>query len=191
MKITGPIENGAKTYNPQILFHGHRKKTIWLLTADRQKALIYNIDKKTETAFYRKKTASIDRDIRKIHEIELVAHAETEINPVSAGGQKTRNRVKAAAGGVPFASDPRDRENHQDDRIFIRDLSEWLDGAEKAGAFDSLIIAAAPRTQGDLRQILPPNVQNRILLTISKDLTTMTPADIGKYLETEIDLPLP
>jgi protein required for attachment to host cells len=191
MKIIDSAEDGFHiSHDPQILFHGRRKQTTWLLTADRQKASIFHIGKNNGIKTYRKKTRSLDGVSEANTDLELVARAEAEIIPFAAGAQKNRGRVHAALGDAPYASDPRDRENHHDDKIFIRDLAEWLDQAAKAQSFDRLIIAAAPRTQGDLRQFLTPHVQNLVLLTLPKDLTTMPPAEIGRYLETEIDFPL-
>lgn len=191
MRITGVAENGFHILNTeQLLFHGHRKRKMWLLTADRQRAVVYNIKKTISAKNYRKKTRSLGIDSQNVQDLELVANAEAECTPVAAGVQKNRNRTMASSGSVPFASNPRDRENHQDDKIFIRDLAEWLDQAEKAQAFDQLIVAAAPRTQGDLREILTPNVQKRVLVMVPKELTTMTATDIARFLKTEINLPL-
>jgi protein required for attachment to host cells len=175
----------------QALYHGRRKQTVWLVTANRQKASVYQLNQTTSRKTYRKKTRSLDLHNEVIQGLELVASAQAEITPLAAGAQKNKGRLSTAGNGdVYYGSNPRDRENHHDDKIFIRDLVLWLDEAEKAQAFDKLIIAATPRTQGDLHGFLTENVQNCLLTTLSKDLTTMTLAEIQRYLDVDKNIPL-
>lgn len=191
MKITGTAEQGFQSLNAdQPLFHGQRAQKIWLVVANSEKASIYNISKTAARKPYRKKTRGLDLDSEIVPDLELIANAVSDITPFAAGAQKNTSHIAAADGSVHYASDPRDRENHQDEKIFIKDLAAWLDRAEKERAFDKLIVAAAPRTQGNLREFMTANVKKRILSSLSKDLTAMAPAQMEHYLKTDFDLPL-
>ena len=54
---------------------------------------------------------------------------------------------------------------------FARELADWLKAAHQAKAYERLILVAPPRTLGDLRQHLDPQVAKQVTAEIDKDLT--------------------
>lgn len=69
---------------------------------------------------------------------------------------------------------------------FARDLAEHLSQAVNRHAFDRLIVIAAPRTLGDLRDLLPAAVRERVVAEIDKDLTWMPLADLEKHIDPKL-----
>ncbi len=65
---------------------------------------------------------------------------------------------------------------------FARELAERLEEAAHGGRFDRLILVAAPKTLGDLRELLPGVVKARVVAEIDKDLTHVPARDLPRHL---------
>ncbi|MEZ5840617.1 MAG: host attachment protein [Hyphomicrobiales bacterium] len=76
------------------------------------------------------------------------------------------------------AVDPRDAVEKE----FLEELVMRLDDAAKAGAYDRLVLAAAPRALGELRGMLPATVADRLAGEIAKDLTRLPTAELAGHL---------
>ncbi|MBM5811196.1 MAG: host attachment protein [Gammaproteobacteria bacterium] len=57
-----------------------------------------------------------------------------------------------------------------------------MPAAARAGAVDRLILVAAPAVLGELRQALPPALQQRVVAELRKDLVRATPAELRRQL---------
>ncbi|MCC2111251.1 MAG: host attachment protein [Hyphomicrobiales bacterium] len=68
------------------------------------------------------------------------------------------------------------------ERQFLGELAETLQSAASAGEFDRLVLAAAPRALGELREMMPRAVADRISAEIAKDLTKLPSGDLPKHL---------
>jgi protein required for attachment to host cells len=66
---------------------------------------------------------------------------------------------------------------------FARDLSEHLEKAANKGGFDHLVVVAAPKILGDLRNLLPKTVHGKIVAEVDKDLTKIPTRDLGAHLD--------
>lgn len=66
---------------------------------------------------------------------------------------------------------------------FVIGLADMLDEKLRGGAFDQLIVAAAPRAMGDLRKALTPKLRAKITAELPKDLTQIPNSDMAKHLE--------
>ena len=66
---------------------------------------------------------------------------------------------------------------------FARDLSDHLEKAANEHRFDRLILVAAPKALGDLRELLPKTVHGKIVAEIDKDLTNVPTRELGKHLD--------
>ncbi len=75
-------------------------------------------------------------------------------------------------------TDPRDVLERQ----FLGELADMLQSAANAGEYDRLVLAAAPRALGELRDRMPRAVADRISAEISKDLTKLPSGDLPKHL---------
>ena len=69
------------------------------------------------------------------------------------------------------------------ERQFVERLAEMLEQQRRAGAFDRLVIAAAPTALGDLRPALSEEVKGMILAELPKDLTNVPTAKLAEHLE--------
>jgi protein required for attachment to host cells len=101
--------------------------------------------------------------------------------PVAQGGS-----MHAQGGGAQFAPSrgsmgETDYHQQEEDR-FAADIGAMLKRRALANEFESLIIAAPPKTLGELRKHYHVEVQNRLAGEISKDLTGHPIPDIEKAL---------
>ena len=80
---------------------------------------------------------------------------------------------------MEYSSDSR----REDDRAFAKKLASVLEEAQRRNEYDRLVLAAAPRTLGDLRAILPDQVKAVVCAEIDKDLTQIPNSDLPKHLE--------
>jgi len=96
-----------------------------------------------------------------------------------------RLRMREAIGGPPgrsFASVGRRRSAmearsdpvREDEREFAAMLAKVLDDQLKAGGYDRVVIAAAPRMLGEIRRAVSGDVAERVLAELPKDLTKQT-----------------
>lgn len=60
--------------------------------------------------------------------------------------------------------------HEQEEANFLKRVTERVIEAEKQRAFDHLVIAAPPRALGEIRELLPKAVNDRIRAETSKDL---------------------
>lgn len=63
------------------------------------------------------------------------------------------------------------RGSFHDDMNFIHGVAGLLDQAVREDAFDRMILVAAPRILGDLRNVLSKSVHIRVMAEVSKELT--------------------
>ncbi|ODT69640.1 MAG: hypothetical protein ABS75_16315 [Pelagibacterium sp. SCN 63-23] len=66
---------------------------------------------------------------------------------------------------------------------FVRNVAAALDEKVKAGAFDRLVIAAAPIALGNLRKALSPHVKKTVVAELDKDLTNLPTPQLDKHLD--------
>ncbi len=92
-------------------------------------------------------------------------------------------RTFDSAGEGRHAMEPRTDPHQHDEREFIRDVVDRLNGFAQRGAFERLVLVAAPRALGDMRQLMPKPLSARVVGTVAKDLTKAEPADIETHLE--------
>ena len=165
MKITGSVAEGFNAIpRPKDVYRGKRIPLIWIVLANSQKALIYQQHK---------------------NRLDLIAEVEPDKESIPTEAQKTTGHISASQGSVYYTSDPMDRENHHDDKAFIKSLSEWLKKADQQDAFDKLIVAAAPRTLGDFRDSLSDEVTGKIMAELNKDLINMPKDEFERYLASQ------
>ncbi len=82
----------------------------------------------------------------------------------SIGSQGARN-----SGGVEYSSDP----VAVRERRFVESVAEALEKQLQQGAFERLIVAAAPTALGDLRPAFSKTLRETIVAELPKDLTNI------------------
>lgn len=87
------------------------------------------------------------------------------------------NSVGAGRAAMEPPTDPVDKREAD----FVGMLADVLDRKNRDGAFDRLIIAAAPQALGDLRKAMSPQLQAKIETEIAKDLTRIPNDDVVKH----------
>ena len=65
---------------------------------------------------------------------------------------------------------------------FAKEVADFLYKAAHANRFSKLVVAAPPKTLGDLRKEFHPEVSERIVAEIGKDFTNEPPYEIEKHL---------
>ena len=65
---------------------------------------------------------------------------------------------------------------------FVTGLVEMLDEKFKAGAFDRLVLVAAPHALGDIRKAMPKGLAQVVYAELDKDLTKVPNSEIDKHL---------
>jgi protein required for attachment to host cells len=66
---------------------------------------------------------------------------------------------------------------------FIRTVAEVIDVKAKQGAFDRLVIAAAPIALGNLRKALCDQAKKLVVAELDKDLTNVPTAQLDKHFD--------
>jgi protein required for attachment to host cells len=66
---------------------------------------------------------------------------------------------------------------------FVKSVAAMLDQQQQKGAFDRLVIAAAPVALGDLRKAISPHVKKLVVAEINKDLTNIPTAQLDQHFD--------
>ena len=107
---------------------------------------------------------------------------ENELHKTSDVRTDSAGRVHESVGGAHHAVAARTDWHREEKHQFARSLAKYLDDAAERNEYDRLILVAAPRTLGDLREALGRHAQVRLAGALDKDLTEMTAADVGARL---------
>lgn len=166
MKMTGLLaEGGVVALKDEENTKSIRKaRRIWVVVADYGRARIFR---------------------RKDRRLELIGEVVPQLDyqkvqvPLRRTGGRAGTRVPVSS-RHPLA--PHDASLKEDKLDFIRHLAEYISGARRTDAFDSLVLVAAPKTLGDLRQNLDKSVSARIMAELDKDLINMPQQEIQDYL---------
>ncbi|RMG57081.1 MAG: host attachment protein [Gammaproteobacteria bacterium] len=140
------------------------KKT-WILVADSSKARLFTVE-----------TASGPLvEVRDFMHPEARMH-EKELTTDLPG--KHRNDTGVGAHGFEQEVEPKEQEAIR----FAHELAAFLDKARNEHGYEQLVVVAAPKFLGHLREALPAPVRNLVRLEIDKNLVGQSPEDIRKHL---------
>lgn len=92
-------------------------------------------------------------------------------------------RSFASVGHGRSAMEPKTSPVEQREATFVRNLADVLETKRAEGAFDRLIIAAAPTALGDIRPALSDGVRKTIVAELPKDLTNIPIVDMPRHFE--------
>lgn len=83
----------------------------------------------------------------------------------------------------PSGSRPEDQTPRQtDEATFAKQLANALSRMKQSGGFEALVLIADPQTLGQLRATMHKDVEGSLVLTLAKDLTNHSVAEIAKAL---------
>jgi len=124
-------------------------------------------------------------------------HARIVENPGSKQYQKCYEVDPKALGTTDFTSTETDlkaieRLQHgplwhrdpirQQERVYAVKLSAYLLRNMEDNHFHTLVVAAAPRTLGDLMQVFPERLQKRLVCKVARDLIGVPDQEIGDVI---------
>jgi protein required for attachment to host cells len=66
---------------------------------------------------------------------------------------------------------------------FVKSLADMLDRQQQKGAYDRLVIAAAPIALGDIRKAMSAGVRKTVVAELDKDLTNLPTPQLDKHLD--------
>lgn len=66
---------------------------------------------------------------------------------------------------------------------FVRSVAAALDEKAKSGAYDRLVIAAAPIALGNLRKSISEHVKKTVVAELDKDLTNVPTPQLSKHFD--------
>lgn len=92
-------------------------------------------------------------------------------------------RGHSSGGSARSAMEPKTDPAQHREAEFVRTVAHELDRKAKDGAFDRLVIAAAPIALGNLRKVLSDFVKKTIVAELDKDLTNVPTANVDKHFD--------
>lgn len=145
------------------------KQGTWIVVADSEKAL-----------FMRNLTDHENPNLE-------VFRIDTQDNPAD-GDQGTDRPGRRSDSGMGQKSAMQETDWHAlAKERFAADLAEKLYAHAHRGAFESLVLVAAPQVLGDLRDALHEEVTNRVIAEIPKTLTGHSVDKIETLIKRELD----
>lgn len=94
-----------------------------------------------------------------------------------------RGRSFASVGSGRSAVEPKSDPRTLVEIDFLREVSAKLDELMRGGAYDRLVIAAAPRALGEIRKLISAPVQAKLTATVDKDLVKTPGHELSKHFE--------
>ncbi len=131
----------------------------WILVADGSRARVYE-------------SLGPGSELREVFHEEAPALRTHEI--VSDKGGRRHDTTGAGRHAVSVASDPQ----RHGEKEFARRVSGFLDRHAGEGAFDRLVLTAAPATLGDIREMLRKTTRDLVHAEMDKDFAGLAPRDI-------------
>lgn len=92
-------------------------------------------------------------------------------------------RSHSSVGSGRSAMEPKTDPVEHREAEFVRSVAATLDRKQQQGAFDRLVIAAAPSALGDIRQAISPAVKKTVVAELSKDLTNTPTPQLDQHLD--------
>jgi protein required for attachment to host cells len=90
-----------------------------------------------------------------------------------------RSHTSVGRSGMDPKTDPVEHRETE----FVKSVAAMLERKQQSGAFDRLVIAAAPIALGDLRKALGSNVKKTVVAELNKDLTNVPTAQLNQHLD--------
>jgi len=147
----------------------------WILIADGGRARLLEQDRKSRTF----NPVSEREFVGSTAQSKEIASDRPGRSFDSAGRGQSGDASAHGRHAMEPSSDPQRHAEYE----FARDLSDHLEKAANRHRFDHLVLVAAPKILGDLRNLLPKTVHGKIVAEVSKDLTKIPTRDLGRHLD--------
>jgi len=157
-----------------------RSQTTWIAAADASRARIFQ--SRSDEPLRELEDLMQPQSRRDDHE----RHADAKGHYGSAGiGGSGSPGHHGTIHGAGHSAEPRTSPDDKLETQFARYLAQRLEGARLEGAYEHLILIAAPRFLGRVRAQLSPQVAKRLAHTIAKDLSKLSVTDIESRLQAQ------
>lgn len=103
-------------------------------------------------------------------------------------GTDEPGRAFESVGGQRHATEPRTSPHDAAETAFLRSVVERLEAGLDEGAFDRVVVIAAPHALGDLRDQMSKDLAATVKATIDKDLTRAPLDQIEREVGAVVDL---
>lgn len=90
--------------------------------------------------------------------------------------------------GYYSALEPHEDLDHVEARRFAAELTSYLEGCRLENRFDELIVVAAPKFLGTLRESWSPALGRMVVRELNADVTGLSDADLQSYLESREEI---
>jgi protein required for attachment to host cells len=147
--------------------------TTWVLIADGARARILAQEKPFEA-------------LRPALEEEEITGSTAQSKEIGSD-RPGRSFDSSGLGGRHAMAPPTDPQRYAK-FAFARELVERLEEALHGGRFQHLVLVAAPKTLGDLRELLPAPVKAKVVAELDKDLTHVPVRDLPRHLASVLKL---
>ena len=114
-------------------------------------------------------------------DLRVESHREQDNPPIRDQATDAPGRSISSVGSARSAMEPTDFHQIQEDR-FAAQAAELLRKRALSNDFEALIVAAPPRTLGEMRKHYHKEVQHRLIGEVSKELTGMPLPQIEQAL---------
>ena len=139
----------------------------WIVIADGDQAKIFEND-------------GPGKGLHAVKDLQLEqAHIKARDIMADKPGRAGNTQGPGSRSGIAYHTDPVDVREQR----FVEHLADVLDRKHTEGAFERLVIAAAPAALGDLRPALSDEVKETILAELPKDLTNIPTAKLGEHFD--------
>ena len=92
-------------------------------------------------------------------------------------------RSHSSVGPGRSAMEPRTDPAEHREAEFVRSVAEVMDNKARSGAYDRLVIAAAPMALGNLRKAMSEHVKKTVVAELDKDLTNVPTPQLDRHLD--------
>ena len=92
-------------------------------------------------------------------------------------------RGHSSGGSARSSMEPKTDPAQHREAEFIRTVAQVLDRKVQEGAFDRLVIAAAPIALGNLRKAMSDHVKKTVVAELDKDLTNIPSPAVDKHFD--------
>jgi Protein required for attachment to host cells len=143
--------------------------TTWIVVADGTKACSYEYQ-------------GPSRPLNLVAGSQLQHLNEPSRNLVSSGPGRRSNFGTGQTSSMDPSSDPQRHEK----AVFARKVGSFLE--QRIEEFDDLVLVAPAKVLGDLRQMAPPRVLQKVSRELSKELTNLPAQELPRHLESVLNI---
>jgi protein required for attachment to host cells len=147
------------------------KVTTWVLVADG-----------VHGAIYANRGPGQGLEELAVHKFIGDKHPTREINADRPG------RTFNSMGEQRHAKEPHTDAHRHAQQVLAHEIAKYLDHAVGRGEYDRLVVAAPPRTLGDLRAEFSARVQAKLAGELNKDLTHFPAINLPEHFEAIVRL---